>query len=65
MATSLFRRNEVKNNKKLKAAISGVLHFLKQEEEQKKKKKINQWVLSGRKIIMRNRELVQRRGFLR
>lgn len=52
-------------NKKFKAAIAGVLQFLKQEEEQKKKKSQNQWVLSGRKIIMNNRMLVQRREFNR
>lgn len=52
-------------NKKFKAAIAGVLQFLKQEEEQKKKKQTSQWVLSGRKIIMRNNELVQRREFNR
>jgi len=52
--------------KKLKAAIMGVLYYLQeQEEEQKKVKDTSQWVLSGRKIIMRNREYVQRRGFLR
>jgi hypothetical protein len=55
----------MERSKKLKAAIAGVLQFLKQEEEQKKKKQTSQWLLSGRKIIMRNRELVQRRGLLR
>ena len=55
----------MEKSKKLKAAIAGVIQFLKQEEEQKKSKKTNQWVLSGRKIIMRNRELVQRRGLTR
>ncbi|HPR18095.1 MAG TPA: hypothetical protein PLD62_07605 [Candidatus Cloacimonadota bacterium] len=51
--------------KKLQAAIAGVLQFLEREEEQKKKKQTNQWVLSGRKIIMRNNQLVQRREFNR
>ena len=55
----------MEKSKKLKAAIAGVLQFLKQEEEQKKNKKTNQWVISGRKIIMQNRELVQRRGSVR
>lgn len=51
-------------DKKLKAAIAGVLEFLKQEE-QLKKKKANQWLLSGRKMIMKNREYVQRKGLMR
>jgi hypothetical protein len=55
----------VEKNKKLKAAIAGVLQFLKQEEEQKKTKNTSLWVLSGRKIIMRNNMLVQRREFNR
>ncbi|MCF7792965.1 MAG: hypothetical protein K9N09_03550 [Candidatus Cloacimonetes bacterium] len=52
-------------DKKLKAAIAGVLQFLQQEKEQSKKKKTNQWVLSGRKMIMKNNQLVQRREFNR
>lgn len=52
-------------NKKLKAAIAGVLQFIKQEEEQNKMRRQNQWMLSGRKLIMRNREYVQRRGLIR
>jgi len=56
----------VGKNKKLQAAIAGVMHFLKQEEENNNnKKKNNYWVLAGRKIIMRNRMLVQRRDFKR
>lgn len=52
-------------NKKLKAALAGVLQYLKQEEERYKQKKTNQWVLSGRKIMMKNNEYVQRRGMTR
>ncbi len=52
-------------NKKIKAAIAGVLQFLKQEEEQSRQKRNNQWVLSGRKMIMRDREYVQRRRQVR
>ena len=55
----------MEKSKKLKAAIAGVLQFLKQEEEQKKNKKTNLWALAGRKIIMRNNMLVQRRDFNR
>jgi len=52
-------------NKKLKAAIMGVLYYLQQLEEENKSKSENQWVLSGRKVIMRNNEMVQRRGLTR
>ncbi len=52
-------------NKKLKAAIMGVLYYLQQQEEENNSKSENQWALSGRKVIMRNREMVQRRGIRR
>jgi len=56
----------VEKNKKLQAAIAGVMQFLKQEEENNNNnKKNNHWVMSGRKIIMHNRMLVQRRDFKR
>jgi len=51
----------VEKNKKLRAAIAGVIQFLKQEEENNNKKKNNHWVMAGRKLIMHNRMLVQRR----
>lgn len=52
-------------NKKLKAAIMGVLYYLQQQEDEHNSKSENQWALSGRKVIMRNREMVQRRGLQR
>jgi hypothetical protein len=55
----------VKKNKKLQAAIAGVIQFLMQDEENNNNKKNNHWVMSGRKIIMHNRMLVQRRDFKR
>jgi hypothetical protein len=56
----------VEKNKKLQAAIAGIMQFLIQEEENNNnKKKNNHWVLAGRKIIMHNRMLVQRRDFKR
>jgi hypothetical protein len=55
----------VDKNKKLRAAIAGVMQFLRQEEENNNKKKNNRWGMSGRKIIMHNRMLVQRRNFKR
>jgi len=48
-------------NKKLKAAIMGVLYYLQQQEEENSSKPDNQWSQSGRRLIMRNREMVQRR----
>lgn len=45
--------------KKLRAAIAGVIAHLEQEEEDKKK--INKWRYSGRKITMKNNQLVQNR----
>ncbi|MDP8314438.1 MAG: hypothetical protein RAP70_05110 [Candidatus Celaenobacter antarcticus] len=54
----------MEKNKKLRAAIAGVLQFLTQEEENNKQGK-NQWVMAGRKMIMHNRILVQRRELKR
>ena len=55
-----------RTDKKLKAAIMGVLYYLQEQDaEEDKSKQKNQWVLSGRKIIMRNREYVQRKGIRR
>ncbi|MDA3814622.1 MAG: hypothetical protein PF570_10270 [Candidatus Cloacimonetes bacterium] len=51
--------------KKLKAAIMGVLYYLQQQEKENNSKSEKQWALSGRKLIMRNREFVQRKGRLR
>lgn len=48
------------NNKKMKAAITGVLYFL-QEEENHKKKKIDLWSRFGRESIMKNRWQTQTR----
>jgi len=50
--------------KKIKAAITGVIYYL-QELEEKNKKQINYWSKVGREIIMRNNILVQRRSFKR
>lgn len=50
----------MEENRKLRAAIAGVMQFLKQEEDSKKQDK-NQWVMAGRKLIMHNRIMVQRR----
>jgi len=50
----------MEDNKKLRAAIAGVMQFLKQEKENNKPH-TNQWVMAGRKLIMQNRILVQRR----
>lgn len=56
----------MEKNKKLQAAIAGVMQFLKEEEENNNnKKKNNHWVMAGRKIIMHNSTLVQRRDFKR
>ena len=63
---NLVQENLLKDkNKKLKAAIMGVLYYLQQQEEENNSKSENQWALSGRKVIMRNREMVQRRGIRR
>ena len=50
----------MEENRKLRAAIAGVMQFLKQEEDNNKQGE-NQWVKAGRKLIMHNRILVQRR----
>jgi hypothetical protein len=49
-------------DKKLKAAITGVLYFLQSQE---KKKIENKWNKSGRKTIMDNRRIVQSNGIRR
>ena len=51
--------------KKLKAAIVGVLYYLQQQEDENNSKQENDWVRSGREIIMRNRMMVQFRGLRR
>lgn len=50
--------------KKLKAAIMGVLYYLQQQKEENSELE-NNWVQSGREIIMQNRMMVQRRGIKR
>ncbi|MBN2016857.1 MAG: hypothetical protein JW794_01785 [Candidatus Cloacimonetes bacterium] len=51
-------------SKKLRAAIAGVLQFLKQEEESSSVvTKKSSWSLIGRKTIMQNQMHVQRRSF--
>jgi hypothetical protein len=50
----------MEENRKLQAAITGVMQFLKQEEDSNKQNQ-NQWVMAGRKLIMHNRIVVQRR----
>ena len=50
---------------KLRAAIAGLMQFLKEEEDNNNKKKNNHWVMSGRKTIMHNRILVQRKELKR
>jgi hypothetical protein len=54
------------SDKKLKAAVAGVLYYLQMEEEQKiehvmAKTFPTPWQLSGRTTIMQMRGLVQRR----
>ncbi len=62
---NLVQENILKDkSKKLKAAIMGVLYYLQQQEEENSKLE-NNWVRSGREIIMQNRMMVQRRGLSR
>jgi hypothetical protein len=49
------------SDKKMKAAILGMIHFL-QEQENLMKKPQNQWGRAAREEIMKNREWRQRRG---
>lgn len=51
-------------DKKLKAAIMGVLYYLREEEKNESSDK-NHWVRSGRKMIMDNQMMVQGRGIRR
>ncbi|MEA2096715.1 MAG: hypothetical protein U9P73_08515 [Candidatus Cloacimonadota bacterium] len=51
-------------HKKLKAAIMGVLYYLQLQEEENSKPE-NNWVKSGREIIMQNRMRVQCRRLRR
>ena len=61
----LVQENFLKDkHKKLKAAIVGVLYYLQQLEEENSKPE-NDWARSGRKAIMQNRMMVQRRGLRR
>ena len=46
-------------NKKLRAAIMGVVYYLQEEEKERAKKKINRWSRFGRETIMKNRMQVQ------
>lgn len=43
----------------------GVLYYLQQQEEENNSKLGKHWSRSGRKIIMQNRMMVQRRGLTR
>ena len=43
----------------------GVLYYLQQQEDKNNSKQENDWVRSGREIIMQNRMMVQRRGLTR
>ncbi|MDP8202022.1 MAG: hypothetical protein P9M11_07760 [Candidatus Tenebribacter burtonii] len=52
-------------SKKLKAAIMGILYYLQEQKEENNSKPKNNWVRSGREIIMKNRMMVQRRGLTR
>lgn len=47
--------------KKKKAAIMAVMAFL--EEEENSSKKVNNWVRSGREMIMKNRYMAQTKLF--
>lgn len=49
---------------KLKAAITGVIYYLQQQDNDSKTQE-KHWSVSGRKMIMRNRSMVQRRGLTR
>jgi hypothetical protein len=49
--------------KKMKAALAAVAHYLEQEAEQAKQSTpANTWSGMGKEIIMKNRAMVQRRG---
>ncbi len=50
-------------DKKIKAAIVGVIQYLQEKENNKKAE--NLWARSGREIIMQNNIMVQRRGLKR
>ncbi|MDP8268036.1 MAG: hypothetical protein P9L97_04845 [Candidatus Tenebribacter davisii] len=54
----------IDKQKKLKAAIMGVLYYLKQQEEESAKP-VNGWARAGREEIMRNSLIVQFRGLRR
>ncbi len=49
-------------NKKLKAAIMGVIYFLQEEENRKASKVENKWSRFGRETTMRNGIQVQTRS---
>lgn len=49
--------------KKMRAAMIAAVQFMQQEEESKKKP-VNLWSRNGRERMMKNNELVQRRGRL-
>ena len=48
------------DNKKLQAAITGVIYYLQEEDKERSKKKVNRWSRFGRETIMKNRMQVQR-----
>ncbi|MCF7857941.1 MAG: hypothetical protein K9N07_01250 [Candidatus Cloacimonetes bacterium] len=52
-------------NRKLKAAIAGVIQYIQQEDAEKQQEKPNKWVLSGRKNTMLNNVMIQMREFKR
>ena len=53
----------MKIDKKIKAAIAGVIMMLKQDDKiNTNKRKRNHWSSFGRETIMRNRVMTQRRG---
>lgn len=54
-----------RKDKKIKAAIAGVVALLKQQAKDEKIRELNRWVRFGREQIMRNNYLVQRRELWR
>ncbi|HEX37503.1 MAG TPA: hypothetical protein ENG70_01390 [Candidatus Cloacimonetes bacterium] len=48
--------------KKLRAALAGIMQYLYEEKEKKESKKSSSWVINGRKLIMQNQIMVQRRS---
>lgn len=54
--------SNMEKEKKLRAALAGVMQYLIEEREKNNQKNTHKWTDEGRKLIMQNHIVVQRRS---